>query len=170
MQELAELAGTSQQQIDRLEKGTRKMTAEWMEKLSAALNCKPAELIDFTPGTQTAKKVETALVRVIGAIETKFSNMVREFQADEQYDISFRPTKKEIGKKFFALVVEGGHYKNYPENSELIFTLAKTAPLTKSLAEDNGNFIGEASKTGNYKFEIGSLVFEGQLVKSIRSE
>jgi len=170
-QELANIIGTSQQQIDRLEKAERKLTADWMQKLSLALKCKPADLIDFTQTQSSATKVETAIARVIGAIETKFSNMVREFAADEQYEISFRPPKKDFGKKFFALVVEGGAFQTYPANSELIFTQGKVSPVNPSLRENASSFKAAASvKTNNYKFDIGNKCFEGHLVKSIRSE
>ena len=46
LQALAERAGTTRQQIDKLEKGERRLTQEWMERLAAALGCKPADLID----------------------------------------------------------------------------------------------------------------------------
>ena len=170
MQELATLVGTSQQQIDRLEKAQRKLTAEWMQKLSQALNCKPGELIDFTIEKKPATKVETAIAKVIGAIETGFSNMVREFKDDEQYEISFKPTKKDFGKKFFALVVEGGAYKNYPANSELIFAQGKISSLNLSLRESANDFAAASTKSNNYKFEIGKQLVEGSLIKSIRSE
>ncbi len=42
---LADLAGTSQSQIQRLELGQRKLTVEWAQRLAAALNCHPAELV-----------------------------------------------------------------------------------------------------------------------------
>jgi len=171
MQELATRAGTSQQQIDRLEKSQRRLTAEWMDKLSLALDCKPGELIDFSAEKKSSTKVETAIAKVIGAIETGFSNIVREFGSDEQYEISFKPTKKDFGKKFFALVVEGGSYKNYPANSELVFAQGKISPLTSSLRENAKDFAAaSAAKTNNYKFEIGKQLIEGYLVKSIRNE
>ncbi len=44
---LANLVGTSQPQIDRLEKGQRRLTEEWILRLSSALNCDPAELIEY---------------------------------------------------------------------------------------------------------------------------
>lgn len=171
MQELADLIGTSQQQVDRLEKGQRKLTAEWMEKFGQALDCKPAELFDFT-SAEPAKtaKVETAIAKVMGAIETRFSNQLREFTEDEKYEISFKPPKKDLGKKFFALVVEGGSFKNYPENSELIFAQTKITPLKGGLSENTGDFIASPGKNNAYKFELKDKLIEGYLVKSLRSE
>src|SRR6185503_19640172 len=44
-QDLAEAAGTSNQQIGRLEKSTRRLTVEWMERLAPPLHVEPAELM-----------------------------------------------------------------------------------------------------------------------------
>ena len=43
--DLALRSGTSQAQIDRLEKGTRRMTPEWLERLAPTLGCDPLELL-----------------------------------------------------------------------------------------------------------------------------
>jgi len=45
LQALAEKAGTTNQQISRLERGDRRLTTDWMERLGNALNCNPAALI-----------------------------------------------------------------------------------------------------------------------------
>ncbi len=169
MKDLADLAGTSQQQIDRLEKGTRRITAEWMERLSKALSCRPTDIINFSTPETKPGKVATATATVIGAIETKFSNMVRKFTDDEQYQISFRPSKKDQDRNFFALIVEGGNYGSYPENSELIFAESSAKKIPAVLAENLKGFIsGKASK--EHKFEIGGTIVYGYIVKSIRSE
>jgi len=44
-QQLADLAGTSQGQIVKLEKGLRKLTKEWAERLAPHLGCSPATLL-----------------------------------------------------------------------------------------------------------------------------
>lgn len=43
--DLADLVGTSQPQITRLERGERRLTADWMTRLARALNCTPADLM-----------------------------------------------------------------------------------------------------------------------------
>jgi transcriptional regulator with XRE-family HTH domain len=43
--ELAELVGTSQPQIYRLEKGERRFSDYWMQKIAAHLDCTPSDLI-----------------------------------------------------------------------------------------------------------------------------
>lgn len=44
-QRLADIVGTSQTQIDRLEKNQRRVSDYWLEKLSKAFNCNPLDII-----------------------------------------------------------------------------------------------------------------------------
>ena len=46
LDELAKAAGTTNQQVSLLETGKRRLTVEWLYKLSAALGCHPWELIE----------------------------------------------------------------------------------------------------------------------------
>lgn len=46
LQELADAVGTSNQQIHLLEKGKRRLTWEWLQKLSNALECHPMEITE----------------------------------------------------------------------------------------------------------------------------
>ena len=45
---LGEIAGTTGQQISRLEKSTRKLTQDWAERLAAPLGVRPSQLLDGT--------------------------------------------------------------------------------------------------------------------------
>lgn len=45
LREVAERAETSIQQVQRLENGERKLTTEWIEKLSKALDCEPSDIV-----------------------------------------------------------------------------------------------------------------------------
>jgi ribosome-binding protein aMBF1 (putative translation factor) len=62
---------TSGQQIERLEKGTRGLEPEWIEKIARALGVDPIHLIageetfEFTP--QVADEIAPLLARPIGA-------------------------------------------------------------------------------------------------------
>ena len=47
--DVAELIGTTANQISRLETGTRKLAPEWLERLSVALKCTKAELLGEEP-------------------------------------------------------------------------------------------------------------------------
>lgn len=49
---LAEIIGTSQQQIDLLEKGDRKLTLEWIERIAEGLGISPFELLPEIWGDQ----------------------------------------------------------------------------------------------------------------------
>ena len=50
MEALAQLANTTASQINKLEKGDRRLTDEWMRRLAAALNCRAAELMSELGG------------------------------------------------------------------------------------------------------------------------
>lgn len=45
MQALADRASTGKSQVDKLERGERRLTMDWMVRLSVALDCAPAELL-----------------------------------------------------------------------------------------------------------------------------
>lgn len=45
LQQLADAAGTSKSQIDKLEKGERRLTVDWMVRLARALGCDPRDLM-----------------------------------------------------------------------------------------------------------------------------
>src|ERR1700730_6214776 len=49
MQALADRAGTSAPQINKLEKGERKLTVDWMVRLRRALNVDPKDLLVLEP-------------------------------------------------------------------------------------------------------------------------
>lgn len=174
MSALAEKVGCTQQQIDRLEKGRRKLSAEWMEKLCNALDCRPLELVEFSLEQGiSGSKVATATAIIIGAIETGFSNMIRGFDDEEKYEITFRPkrasdTESKEGK-FFGLVVEGGSYGKHAENTELIFNEISIEDWKVGMAEKDDSFISN-DKSKKHRFAIGNKIITAELVKSIRSE
>lgn len=58
LQALAELVGTDKSQINRLERGERRLTTEWMERLAGALACTPADLL---ANTSIPKPISDAL-------------------------------------------------------------------------------------------------------------
>ena len=45
LKQLAESVGTSNQQISHLEKGRRRLSLEWMERIADALGCHPSDLL-----------------------------------------------------------------------------------------------------------------------------
>jgi transcriptional regulator with XRE-family HTH domain len=48
LDQVAERAGTSKSQIERLENGKRRLTVAWMRRLAAALQRAPAELLEVS--------------------------------------------------------------------------------------------------------------------------
>jgi len=62
LKRLAELVGTSNQQISHLEKGRRRLTLEWMERIAAALECHPSDLL--IGGTQLRNEKERAMIEL----------------------------------------------------------------------------------------------------------
>jgi transcriptional regulator with XRE-family HTH domain len=49
LQEVATRASTTNQQISHLERGRRKLSYEWMERLASALSCQPLDLVHHSP-------------------------------------------------------------------------------------------------------------------------
>lgn len=91
---LAKLAGTSQPQIKRLEKGDRKLTREWAERLAPFLDVTPAELVfdavrtargkaqsAFPPLDPELQKAWVANFRSLGIEDTAATAAARELLA-----------------------------------------------------------------------------------------
>ncbi len=57
-EELGNMIGTSSSQILRLEKGERRLTVEWMQKIAEALKCTPADLIATAAVAEVKDEVE----------------------------------------------------------------------------------------------------------------
>ena len=55
MAELGQRVGTEASQINKLEKGNRRLTAEWMGRLARALDCAPADLLMPDPAGSAAE-------------------------------------------------------------------------------------------------------------------
>jgi transcriptional regulator with XRE-family HTH domain len=49
-QQLADMVGTTNQQISHLENGKRKLTIEWLQRLARALGCSPFDLVQTGQG------------------------------------------------------------------------------------------------------------------------
>jgi Predicted transcriptional regulators len=59
LDQLASLAGTSNQQISNLETGKRRLTADWLRSLGVALGCHPWELVgDELPRSLTPDEIQ----------------------------------------------------------------------------------------------------------------
>lgn len=60
--ELARHVGTSQPQIDRLEKGERRLTEDWMKRLAKVLQVRPADLLEAATLAEFENDVEPHLI------------------------------------------------------------------------------------------------------------
>lgn len=117
MKDLADKVGTSQQQIDRLEKGKRRLTVEWMMRLGKALQCDVSELLP-----QSARPAHTMKAKVIGTITS--GNEVKWFNhPSEHYTIIFsRPAVTSYSRGgVFALKMSEAH-PAFSQYSELVFS------------------------------------------------
>jgi len=63
LKELADRVGTSNQQISHLEKGRRRLTLDWIERLAVALDCHPSDLLGGG-ATQPRNERERAMIEL----------------------------------------------------------------------------------------------------------
>ena len=67
---LAERMGTSAQQVERLEKGQRRLSQDWIDKAASALGVEPVDIIGEMPEAPAAIAADTAPTRSVDAGET----------------------------------------------------------------------------------------------------
>jgi|GEM_PF-2680401 len=165
MQALANKIGTTQQQIDRLEKGKRRLTTEWLQKLTRGLECTVPDLVVFD-GVSNITQVD-----IIGAIEPALGDNIRLFSDSEKYRISYRKGAND-NDDMFGLVVEGGEYKDFADGTELIFTKLGEKPVAAGLNDKDADFMHKTthSKGKQHSFAIGDKQISAKLVKSVRPE
>lgn len=89
---LAEMAGTSQPQINRLEKGDRQLTKAWAERLAPHLGVAPVSLMfdeDDQPAARQVMRTGARLVRVRhgGTVEAGAFREADEFVEDRYYEM-----------------------------------------------------------------------------------
>ncbi|MGQ9368605.1 helix-turn-helix domain-containing protein [Azospirillum sp. ST 5-10] len=75
---LADAAHTTNQQIGRLERGERKLTQAWMDRLSRALGCNPWDLLPYGPGISKEESEDIANIRALTpAVREKVREHIR---------------------------------------------------------------------------------------------
>lgn len=112
-QQLADLVGTSNQQIGHLESGKRRLTADWMVRISKALDCAPADLMVEPSG------VDVTFVR--GAVQAGRWLEANEWDRGDWYSV-FVPVPEEWRRMpKFGLEVRGNSMnRRYAEGSVVI--------------------------------------------------
>lgn len=100
--QLAELVGTSDANISRVENGQRRLDVGWMKKISQALGVSPFELLpqEWQPkGTKT--------IKVVGHVQAGLWQEARQWNNDEFYDIMIPHYEQYEYKHIYALEVRG---------------------------------------------------------------
>lgn len=114
---LAELCNTSTPQIQRLEKGERKLTLEWAERLAGPLGVRPANLLFDPKELSLAKQVsenEIVLIErafepipVVGKVEAGLYSHTTEWPESEWVYYSLPVSLKYPNVKRYCLEVRG---------------------------------------------------------------
>ena len=97
-QELADRAETSGQQISRLEKSERRLTMDWVRRLSRALGCTDAEILGLPP-------VPVDPVSVRGAIEADKYRSESVWPVDDWYPVTMPEDDRFAGIERYGLEV-----------------------------------------------------------------
>lgn len=79
---LAELVGTNKGQISKLERSERRLSNTWLERLAAALQCHPLELIDDALPAVTAD--EKAVLQLYRGLDESQQRAFLQFTASMQ--------------------------------------------------------------------------------------
>lgn len=77
LQQLADAAGTTRAQIDKLERGTRRLTVDWMVRLAAPLGCDPRSLMAMAGLAETAQPNLDAAPLPIFALRLRHTRATR---------------------------------------------------------------------------------------------
>lgn len=120
LEQVALAAGTSHQQVQRLETGERRLTHEWMQRLAPALGVKPPELIDEDEG---------GLVPVVGHVGT--GETVHAF--DDPGAVVDRVEAPRDGLDAHAVIVRGDSMWPRYEDGCLLFFRATDRVAPESL-------------------------------------
>lgn len=160
MQKLATRVGTSQQQIDRLEKGKRRLTVEWLERLSEALDC---SMMDLLPESHRERDVaNTTKAKVIGAIDATDGARLVEFEEKDIYTVLFGRPKNLANPRLFGLIIRG-ESKDFSDGTELILN-----EVDQNQKFADGKAVLCAARNGQYILRKTPLNSNGdEIVKAV---
>ncbi len=144
--DLAERAETTAQQIGRLEKGTRKLTVEWLTRLSKALVVDPEDIL--------VRRTNITTINKIGFVEAGNWQEATQLPVDEWEPICYEANSNMKGKHIFALGVRGNSMNR-------IFPEEKTTLICCDVADypyniENGDYIiaQRISPDGKYEATV----------------
>ena len=113
-QELADRAETSGQQISRLEKSERRLTMDWVRRLSRALGCTDAEILGLLPAPLDP-------ISVKGAVQLGKYLAEPVWPVDDWYPVIIGEDDRFAGIERFGLVVRDESVnQRYPKGTILI--------------------------------------------------
>lgn len=118
LKQLAELAGTTHQTVQRLETGERRLSQQWMERLASALGIKPADLL---PRAQTVEveDFEFTRLRIFGEIQAGKWRRSLEISEGEWQEMHVPRLDKD--SDCFGVIVRGNSMNQvYPDGTILI--------------------------------------------------
>ena len=120
---LGEKLNTSKVQISRLEKGQRKLTQDWVEKLCEVLDCSSDYLLGITDerySGNTASPIKTSTLKVIAPVQAGHWRDAFEYDLDDQDEIHI-PEELAGNDNLFAVRVQGHSMDlEFPDNTILI--------------------------------------------------
>lgn len=128
LQQLADASGTSKSQIDKLEKGDRRLTVDWMVRLAKPLGCDPRDLMREAPNANqnfqpvrfaAASSAAEALIPVRGA--ARGGTQQQMFLGDGAIDHVPRPYYLSHTKDAYALYVVGSSMAPMYRPRQLLF-------------------------------------------------
>ena len=124
LQQLAEASGTSKSQIDKLEKGDRRLTVDWMVRLAKPLGCDPRELMaaDALPANHEAGLIPVRSAARGGARQEMFL-------ADGPIDQVPRPYYLAHAKDAYAIYVIGKSMMPMYRPRQLLFVNPYKPPV-----------------------------------------
>lgn len=93
--QIAEAINSSADQISKLENGERKLAPEWLERLSAVLNCTKAELLGDAPSIELTAD-EKLLLNTFRSIDPDFQSEVLNYV---QYAAASHPKKTSVAQE-----------------------------------------------------------------------
>jgi len=91
LQKLADALGTSRSQVDKLERGERRLTVDWLDKVATALECSPLELLP-TPIQQRAIGRQVRKIESTVCVETNKHQLTITIDMPEAFKlVAFSP-------------------------------------------------------------------------------
>lgn len=164
---LSELTDISAQQLNRLEKGERRLNEDNIRRIAEAFGCDPKDLLG-------EESHNTVAVPVLHSVDSSTGGRVATLE--DGYNLSLRAGDKLKNAALEGMVVEGDFHRQYPAGTELIFASMHEALKAKLV---HGQMvlveIAEANVTqrviGTLKVARGivTLEFEGKDYRSTLS-